>query len=399
MGERTLGGAQRRDKRGVPRGGPGRVYPPRPVRPTVRQGLGETGGTLGDDRTATPLGAVIALSASMSIGAALLAGPILWDRLPVTDLPLGFASHHQDAETLIFLLAFAVLVPSAVFASIRASDRIAAGHNAGGLSLLVAVLTGGLALVVIAARLSGLEVLAAGAAVWGAVGDGWAGARRVVPPVAAAGAGRAPRAVVLGCNRAAGDPVAAVLLRPRFGVVVGGGRERGRGGGPHRVGLAVPSATHPSLARPVPRRRGGGAALAGGAERRDLRVRGSAGPARPQHHPVSPELLPRSHQPGAGRRCPPRRRALAVRSGLDLLLVRRVRRGADRQRHARPGGGRAVSADVHRHLRQPCAWRGSPGSSRREPWPSRSPCWCTASSTPSGASCSTAPSATACRWA
>ena len=127
---------------------------------------------LGEDRTATPLGAVIALSASISIGATLLVGPILWDLLPVTDLPLGFASHHQDAETLIYLLAFAVLVPLGVLASVRVSDRIAAGPNAGGLSVLTALLTGGLALVVIAARLSGLEVLAAGAAVWGAVATG-----------------------------------------------------------------------------------------------------------------------------------------------------------------------------------------------------------------------------------
>ena len=167
MEEATLGGALGRDKRG----GPGRPAGGCTLadRPTVSQGPGETGSTLGEERTATPLGAVIALSASISIGAVLLVGPLLWDRLPVTDLPFGFASHHQDAETLIYLVAFAVLVPLGVLVAVRVSDRVAAGPNASGLSALVALLTGGLALVVIATRLSGLEVLAAGATLWGAL--------------------------------------------------------------------------------------------------------------------------------------------------------------------------------------------------------------------------------------
>lgn len=119
------------------------------------------------------LGPEIGLSVSLSIGSLLVVAPLLWRLLPVTALPEPFPDHHQDAETLIFVVAFGVLVPLGVFCSARISDRIAAGPNAGALSAVVGLLTAGLALVVVFVKVSdqlpwggGPEVLAAAAGIW-----------------------------------------------------------------------------------------------------------------------------------------------------------------------------------------------------------------------------------------
>jgi hypothetical protein len=120
-----------------------------------------------------PLGAVIALSVVLSLGTLFLVAPLLWRILPVTPLPPPFPSHHQDAETLIFLLAFGILTPLGIVAGRRAAAAVAAGPNGASLSVLAASLSGGLALVVIVTRVTaraswggGPAVLAVGAAVW-----------------------------------------------------------------------------------------------------------------------------------------------------------------------------------------------------------------------------------------
>ena len=44
--------------------------------------------------------------------------------LPPIQLPEPFPDHHQTAETLLFLFAFAVVVPAAVWLVPRLGDRI-----------------------------------------------------------------------------------------------------------------------------------------------------------------------------------------------------------------------------------------------------------------------------------
>ncbi len=122
---------------------------------------------------ATRLWPEIALGISLAIGAVLVLAPLIWRLLPVTALPEPFPDHHQDAETLMYVVAYAVLLPLGVVGAVRISDRIAAGPNAGSLSGAVGLLSAGLALVVVFTKVSdelpwggGPEVLAAAAALW-----------------------------------------------------------------------------------------------------------------------------------------------------------------------------------------------------------------------------------------
>lgn len=145
---------------------------------------------------AVPLGVTIALSSLLAIGTFTLIAPILRGIVPVTTLPDPLPDHHQDAETLLFVLAFAVLLPFGVWSGARISDRIATGPNADSASALTALLTGLLTLVLIGARLSSEVVLSAGSAVWLAVAA-LALARAAAPRDWAAGARLAPHAAVL----------------------------------------------------------------------------------------------------------------------------------------------------------------------------------------------------------
>ncbi|MGH9289457.1 MAG: hypothetical protein ACRD0V_14410, partial [Acidimicrobiales bacterium] len=124
-------------------------------------------------RRAAPLGPVIAISVAFALGALLVIAPLVWVVLPTTPLPEPFPDHHQDAETLIFLVAFALLVPFGVLTAPRIADRIATGPSSGALSTVAGLLSGGLALVVVATRLSvelpwggGPGVLATAAGLW-----------------------------------------------------------------------------------------------------------------------------------------------------------------------------------------------------------------------------------------
>jgi hypothetical protein len=119
------------------------------------------------------LGPEIALGVSLAIGALLVLAPLVWRVLPITALPEPFPDHHQDAETLIYVLAYAVLLPLGVLGAVRISDRIATGPSAGSLSGAVGLLSAGLALVVVFTKVSdelpwggGPGVLAAAAGLW-----------------------------------------------------------------------------------------------------------------------------------------------------------------------------------------------------------------------------------------
>lgn len=85
------------------------------------------------DRSQTPragFAASVALSVPAALAAALLAGVVGYLVLPLTELPAPFPDHHQDAETLVFVLSFFAIVPLAAFLGPRLADRLAAGPNA-----------------------------------------------------------------------------------------------------------------------------------------------------------------------------------------------------------------------------------------------------------------------------
>ena len=113
-----------------------------------------------------PVAAVIAFSSTLAIALFTLIAPILRALVPLTDLPEPLPDHHQDAETLLFVLAFAVLLPLGVWVGARIADRITVGPNAASLAALAAALTGSLAIILIVARVSSEVVLSVGSALW-----------------------------------------------------------------------------------------------------------------------------------------------------------------------------------------------------------------------------------------
>jgi hypothetical protein len=120
-----------------------------------------------------PLGPIVALSVAIAVGVFLILAPIARHLLPVTELRDPFADQHQDAETLMFVVAFAVLLPLSVIVSARIADRVSTGPNRSGFSALCASLSAALAVVLLVTRLSerfegggGETVLVAGALLW-----------------------------------------------------------------------------------------------------------------------------------------------------------------------------------------------------------------------------------------
>ena len=119
------------------------------------------------------LGPTLALSVALSIGAFMLAAPLAMALIEPTVLAPPFGEQNQDAESLLFLLAFAVLLPASLIAGPRLTDRIAAGPNGAALSGLAGALSAGLLAALLFAKASerlpwegGLAVLAAAGAVW-----------------------------------------------------------------------------------------------------------------------------------------------------------------------------------------------------------------------------------------
>ena len=103
------------------------------------------------------------------------------------------ASQRQDAETGVFLAALAVVVPLALVGGPRLAGAVARGPNGRALSGLAALLTLGLAAVLLTARIAdrlaggGTEVLLGGAVLWAAAaaaGLARAGSARPWPPAA-----------------------------------------------------------------------------------------------------------------------------------------------------------------------------------------------------------------------
>ncbi len=69
-------------------------------------------------------------------------------------LPPPFPAQNQDAETLLYVLAFVLVLPLALLSGTRVADRIAASPGAAGLSALVGALAGALAAAFLLVKLS-----------------------------------------------------------------------------------------------------------------------------------------------------------------------------------------------------------------------------------------------------
>ena len=304
------------------------------------------------------LGPEIGLSVSLSIGALLVVAPLVWHLVPVTALPAPLPDHHQDAETLIFIVAFAVLLPMGVFGSAQISNRIAVGPERGRL-----LGCGGAAerraraggRVHQGLRRSALGRWAGGAGrgrrtLVGARSD-HAPPRGIVPPLGRFDDGCAPRRLGLGDHGAPAHPGGAVVHPPRVDLRAGVARRRHpRGCGAAPVGAG--STTDPlGMVRRRDRPCARGGAAAGRSQPRRLRLWRPGRAVRQADHPVPPELLPRARQPGPGRRRDVGRRALAVRGRLDLLPRGRLPGGPDQQRHAGADRGWALGAGVRRRVR------------------------------------------------
>lgn len=124
-------------------------------------------------RRRAPLGPVIALSVVSVLGVLLIFATIARRLLPVTELPDPFADQHQDAETLVFVVCFAILLPLSVVLIPRIADRIAAGPNRSGISAIAASLSAALAVALLLTKLSerfswggGEKVLVSAAVLW-----------------------------------------------------------------------------------------------------------------------------------------------------------------------------------------------------------------------------------------
>jgi hypothetical protein len=121
--------------------------------------------TTGVDRR-IPAGPIVALSSALALGTMMLLGPLLRSVVPATELPDPLPDHHQDAETLLFVLAFGVVLPAALLVAWRAAAKVGSGPNAASFSSATALLSALLIVVLLAGRLTSEAGLAVGGALW-----------------------------------------------------------------------------------------------------------------------------------------------------------------------------------------------------------------------------------------
>jgi hypothetical protein len=117
-----------------------------------------------------PFAGTVALVVTLAVAAFAVVMPALMLAIEPVELSGPFPAQNQRAETLAYLLAFAVILPAAVIAGRRLADR-SAGDPA-----LPALLAAGLAVAVIAVRLGdgGVTAVLVAALLW------WAGAAAVL---------------------------------------------------------------------------------------------------------------------------------------------------------------------------------------------------------------------------
>src|SRR4051812_23801715 len=105
-------------------------------------------------RTTSPFAPVLALTVTLALAAFLLAMSALLLVDHPTQLPAPLGEQNQDAETALYLVTFAVILPLALVAVPRLADAIAAGPNGASLSALAGLLVASLAATVLGVRLS-----------------------------------------------------------------------------------------------------------------------------------------------------------------------------------------------------------------------------------------------------
>ncbi len=296
--------------------------------------------------TTAPFGPTLALSIVFVYAGFLAAmgALLLVDHpVPIPGLPL---QQNQDAETLLYLGSFVVILPISLVLGSRLADRIAAGPNGPALSTLTAALGAGLALALILVKASVLftwgdtvgVALAAALAWWiaaavairrAAQARPWEGLLNLAPAAAAvwAACGVLSFIVLLCLTNLASVSLLGAVIGVALLVAVLGAYDRlrppalGRG---WRIAIDVLLVVLILLAVP------------------DLIVvRPEQAPGnlpislRDVDHPVPPELPARAGQRGARRAADAGRHRLAVRRRQHLSARRLVQARPDRLRHAR----------------------------------------------------------------
>ena len=144
----------------------------RPTGSPARAPLSERRADFGSTVALTVTLALAAFLALMAI-VVLLAHPQLAGLGPSPGL---VNKQNQTGKSLLYLVTFAVILPTAVILVPRLADAIAAGRNGAALGTLSALIVSSLALLLIAIRLShrlpwgdGLKVVLVGALIWSAV--------------------------------------------------------------------------------------------------------------------------------------------------------------------------------------------------------------------------------------
>jgi hypothetical protein len=93
-----------------------------------------------------PLGPTLALAVALAVGAAALAAALALIVIPPKTLPPPLPEQHQHAESLVYVLSFAAIVPAAVYAASRLAGAVG--------SALAGLLIASLPLAVLALRLA-----------------------------------------------------------------------------------------------------------------------------------------------------------------------------------------------------------------------------------------------------
>jgi hypothetical protein len=128
-----------------------------------------------------PFGPTLALTVILAVAGFAVVMPLPLLAIDPVALPPPIPPQNQRAETLVYLLAFAVILPLALVAGRRLADRIGAGGNGSALPALSGLLAAALAAAVGAVRLAGVLELGDGVgAVLAAAALWWAGAAAVL---------------------------------------------------------------------------------------------------------------------------------------------------------------------------------------------------------------------------
>jgi hypothetical protein len=119
-------------------------------------GSGGSAGSNPGHSPQAPLAPTLALTVVLAVACfAAVMAIVMYAANPQPIAGLG-TTQKQDAETALYVIGFAVILPLALIATPRLADVIAAGPNAASLSSLAAAMTGALGAAVLVARLSGL---------------------------------------------------------------------------------------------------------------------------------------------------------------------------------------------------------------------------------------------------